>query len=192
MKKGIKLAFLAVVLLGVCWFAGQKMKAARLARLDEPVNQEADVWSLLGHMDSDKVSLEGRKEDSDYPYGYNVGAIEDEQVGKAILLTPDTAIEWEGILSEDASLTIDFFLHPWVADGSDGALLSVAVISGGTVHDYVYEVSANLQNETISLEEFSGEVQIKLTVVNEEGRNKDCDWVILTQCFLSAGAFREE
>lgn len=199
MKKGIQLAIYAVVSLCVCWFAGQQMKAALLMRQEGMASQEEGavkpgegmegqkdgMWNLQDHMDSDQVTIEGRTESSDYPYGYNAGAIEDDQVGRAVLLTPDTAIGWEGVVGEDASLILGFFLHPWVADDSDGALLIVTVTVGGTARDYVYEVGADLQEETLALENVSGEVQIKLAVSNKEGQIADCDWVILAQCTMT-------
>ncbi len=190
MKKSIQLAIFVVLSLCACWFAGQQMKAVRLAHQEKSDEHETDVWSLAEHMDSANVTIEGKAESNDYPYGYNVGAIEDEQVGRAILLTPGTEIGWEGTVSETASLNMGFFLHPWVADGSDGALLNVIITAGGTEHDHVFEVGADLQEEVLSLGEFAGEVRIELAVSNAEGWNTDCDWVILKQCSFSEGDFQ--
>ena len=131
MKKVVKLLCGAVFLLCICWFIGQQLKTARL-------NQEEQAnsgWNLVDYIDTPAVVLNGRTESADYPYGYNLGAIEDDEVGRAVFLTAGTAIEIEGKVAEGTVLDVNYEIHPWVASESDGALLNIAIISGDVKQD---------------------------------------------------------
>ena len=186
MKKVVKLLCGAVFLLCICWFIGQQLKTARL-------NQEEQAnsgWNLVDYIDTPAVVLNGRTESADYPYGYNLGAIEDDEVGRAVFLTAGTAIEIEGKVAEGTVLDVNYEIHPWVASESDGALLNIAIISGDVKQDYVYTVDGNVQRQTISMEQFSDcEVHIEMSVSNEEGKNENCDWVVLRQFSFASGGF---
>lgn len=199
MKKVIRLIVCVMASLCICWIAGQWFKEFRQSKqehvedMEEQEGRENDTWSLAEHMDSESVIVEGLVESEDYPYGYNVGSIEDEQVGRAILLTPDTSIGVEGTVSEESALTLCYFLHPWVAEDSDGALLNISITGNGVERDYVYEVGADMEKQTIDLGEYADKpVRILLSVSNGEGCNADCDWIILSIFSFSEGGFREK
>lgn len=205
MKKGIKLGAAVVLSLCLCWFVGQQLKQARETKQEQNASagqeqngeegredglQEAQpgAWSLAEHMDN--VVVNGLAESGDYPYGYNVGAIEDDEVGQAILLTPDTSIVLEGMLSGEAVLEIEYQIHPWVAADSDGAILNLDVTSAEETQKYTYEVSDTMQNQTLSLSRFAGqEIRMEISVSNEEGNNESCDWVILKRFAFPEGSF---
>ena len=61
------------------------------------------TWNLLDNLDSPAVQISGWMARDDYPYGYNVGKIEDEEVGKTILITPETSIDIRGTASKKIS-----------------------------------------------------------------------------------------
>lgn len=149
------------------------------------------TWNLLDNLDSPAVQISGWMARDDYPYGYNVGKIEDEEVGKTILITPETSIDIRGTTSEELSkLTVCYEIHPWVAASSDGALLNIELLGERQEKQrYIYEVTAETQTQTISLEEYVGcdTFQIKVYVTNADGNNADCDWVILKEFYIRGG-----
>lgn len=203
MKNGIKLAAAAVLSLCLCWFVGQQLKQARQENQGMPAEQElggeesrkegvqAQGWNLADHMDT--VTVYGLAESGDYPYGYNAGAIEDDEVGRAVLLTPDTSIVLEGTISGEAALELEYGIHPWVAADSDGAILNLDVTSAEETQSYTYEVGGTMQSQTLSLSHFAGqEIRMEISVSNEEGNNGSCDWVILKEFTFSEGSFCEK
>lgn len=203
MKNGIKLAAAAVLSLCLCWFVGQQLKQARQENQGMPAEQEqggeesrkegvqAQGWNLADHMDT--VTVSGLAESGDYPYGYNAGAIEDDEVGRAVLLTPDTSIVLEGTISGEAALELEYGIHPWVAADSDGAILNLDVTSAEETQSYTYEVGGTMQSQTLSLSHFAGqEIRMEISVSNEEGNNGSCDWVILKEVTFSEGSFCEK
>lgn len=186
MKKIVKLLGVALLSLGGCWFIGQQMKAARL----NPEAEEKAAWNLVDYIDTPAARLHGRMESEDYPYGYNLGVIEDDEVGRAVLLTMGTEIEIEGTVSEGAVLELGYEIHPWVAAESDGAILNLVIAGENREQDYTYAVGSNLQKQSVPLEQFAGEeVRIQLSVSNEEGKNEICDWVILEEFSFEQGKF---
>lgn len=207
MKKAVKLLGAAVVSLFICYAVGQQLKTMRMdqealgqdgqsqeeqsqgeqSREEQSQEKGADTsWNLVDNMDTTAVILSGRVESDDYPYGYNLGAIEDDEVGKAVLLTAGTTIEAVVNIMGNVELELDYGIHPWVAEGSDGALLNLTVTAGDQIWDYTYIVSSDEQKERISLGQFpDDEMHIKMWVSNEEGQNEECDWVILREFALT-------
>lgn len=186
MKKSLKLITIAVLSLCLCWFIGQQLKQARTDNMPEQ-QAKNEIWNLFDHMDSDETILYGRTESTDYPFGYNLGFIEDEEVGRSVLLTPDTKLTANCTIQEAASLELSFQIHPWVSDDSDGALLHITVTSMSKNQEFVYEAEKTLYTQVLSLSEFgAGNLQFEFTVTNEAGKNENCDWVIIRQFSLSA------
>ncbi len=154
--------------------------------------QEKEVWNLIDNINSGAVTIRGRVESQEYPYGYNVGVIEDAQVKSAVMVTPGTDIVISGTMLEDAALDVEYEIHPWVIDNSDGANLNITVTSEKESKEYVYEVSKKKRSQSISLKRFEGnDVKIKISVSNGKGKNENCDWVILNQFSISEGKFEE-
>lgn len=184
MKKCVKLFTCAILSLCFCWFIGQHLKQTRT---DTPEQQtESKIWNLFDHMDSDETVLWGRTESTDYPFGYNVGLIEDEEVGCSVLLTPDTKLTTNCTVPETASLELSFQIHPWVSDDSDGALLHITITSMSGNQEFVYKAEKALYTEVLSLNEFgAGNLQFEFTVTNEEDKNENCDWVIIRHFSIS-------
>lgn len=162
-----------------------------IVRNDEKRELGNAVWNLSDYMDSKAVSIVGKEESEDYPYGYNVGTIEDDEIGTGILITPGTAIEIDGIVTENMFLDASAVIHPWVAKESDGALLSISITAGKESKNYVYDIDEKTQNLKLALNEFSGgDVRIKIELSNEEGKNENCDWVVLKKFIITGGEFK--
>ncbi len=159
----------------------------------QEIPKEDVSWDLLENIESDGVYIKGRVDSTDYPYGYNVGLIEDEEVQKAVLITPGTSIKVNGKVLEDTTLMLNYEIHPWVADGSDGALLNIVLETNGKTQEFVYDVGNEIQTQTISLKQYKDQtVQVEAFVTNQEGNNENCDWVILKQFAFVGGNFEEK
>lgn len=181
-----KVIFVSTILLCGCAGSQEYPLVRRDASKLQEKNSEGG-WSLTEQIDSDIVTLEGRIETDDYPYGYNVGMIEDEVVGTAVLLTPLTSIEIHDVGTIGNELYLSYAIHPSVVADSDGALLNVQIIADGNDEGdiYQYPVDAVEREQTVSLEAFEGKnINIKLYVSNEAEKGEECDWVILGQCLL--------
>ena len=101
-----------------------------------------DIWSLIEHIAEQNVSIDGKRETEEFPYGYNVGKIQDDTVGSAVLITPGTSIEIKNYkVSEDNAIQVESEIHPWVADKSDGATLNVDIISDGENFKCSYDLT---------------------------------------------------
>lgn len=148
-------------------------------------NTETDTWELVEHMEEQDVVILGQYESSDYPYGYNVGKIQDDTVGTAILVTPGTSIQVNDYsLSQDTFLNIAYEIHPWVASETDGAVLNVDILSEGKKQNFSWNVDAQdgLQRQKISLEEFvNTKINVQVYVTNAENKNEVCDWVTVEE-----------
>lgn len=152
---------------------------------------ETDTWELVEHMEEQKVVITGQYESSEYPYGYNVGKIQDDTVGTAILVTPGTSIQINDYnLSPGTFLNVAYEIHPWVASESDGAVLNVDIVSEEETKSFFWdvEVQAGLQSQKLSLEEFADkQIKIQLYVTNAENKSEACDWIMIEQFSLTQG-----
>lgn len=144
-------------------------------------------WELIDQIETDDVAIRGRTKSSDYPYGYNVGRIEDEKVGAAVLIMPSTSVSVFGEIQQNAELEASLEIHPWVADASDGAVVSIDVICGEEQETFSYEILKEERTEIIDLKEYEGgRVRIVVSVSNKEGCNENCDWLILKTFSIKA------
>ncbi len=142
--------------------------------------QNGEAWQLIEHLEDESVSVWGYQASDQFPYGYNVGKIEDEVVGTAILITPGTSIVVEETFESPVFLSIDYILHPWVAADSDGAVLSVSVENGGNIDSYMFNATDAFQNEVITIDQSSdNDIRITFSVQNKPGGDDICDWLIL-------------
>lgn len=156
--------------------------------LAETLSENAE-WNLLEHIESNNVMVQGRIETEDYPYGYNVGTIEDDEVGKAILLTPGTSISISGTFTNADCLNMEYMIHPWVVENSDGVIFSMNITMDGETQNYSYEVSEGTETQQISFEEYKNkEVEINLQLTNKDGASDTCDWLVLKEFSLGKEA----
>lgn len=142
--------------------------------------EKGDSWNLLEHLDDETVTILGYQTSNDYPYGYNVGEIEDDVVGNAILITPGTSIIVEDSFEEFFFLNFEYILHPWVAENSDGAILNISIEGNGSTGSYTFDAKDSFQDEALDLQQFTGEsVRITFSVQNEPDDNDECDWLVI-------------
>lgn len=155
----------------------------------DPVSN--DVWKLCDSIGTSKVGIDGLKNTEDYPYGYNVGVIEDEVVGQAILITPGTSIKIKNYaVRENDTLYISGIIHPWVSKDSDGAILEISICSKDNEKEYTIKIDPKRISEQIELNDFvNNEINITLSVTNSDGNNEICDWVILQDFAISNGTY---
>lgn len=149
--------------------------------LESKESQIQTDWYLADHLDDESVIVSGYQESSDFPYGYNVGKIEDDVVGNAILITPGTSITALGSFDSTSFLHFNYILHPWTAQNSDGAILEITIKGNGNKDKYTFDVKDSFQNESIPLEKYIADENILITfsVQNEQGNNDQCDWLVL-------------
>lgn len=162
------------------------IKRAFLKTLELPMQDE--VWNLADYMDSDYILVNGKMESEDYPYGYNIGVIEDNAVGRAVLITPNTSVEFKAQISKATDLRMDFAIHPWVAENSDGAIINISVDSEKDEETYSYDVSGAEKEAVIDLNDYIGrKVLVRVWISNAEENNENCDWMILQNFSFAAG-----
>lgn len=175
------LAVLMVFLIGAVYLEAGILKEEMLQRQSGVVDAEAEnstveEWDMMQASDSEEILISGAVETDDYPYGYNVGFIEDDEVGKAFLITPGTEVTIKTEKIKGSQLMIQYFIHPWVAQDSDGAVLKGVITNEDDItEEFEYSVSSESASQYINI---TGK-ELKLYVVNEEGKNSDCDWVII-------------
>lgn len=202
MKKSVKVLAIAGYLAG-CYLIGQYNMHSRQNTENQPNTEVYETeyssgryeiqstsngtWELLAHMDYDGISLGGRESSGDYPYGYNVGKIHDEAVGDAVLLTPGTSVTVERYqVAGGESLSVTYGIHPWVAQKSDGAQLVIEVLKDtGEREEYVYAADGQFRTNELMLDSYRGEcISISFQVRNENGKDEQCDWIILKDVFI--------
>lgn len=154
------------------------LKAAKAA--DTP-----DDFSLIDNRDTGRCWFEGVKETTDTPYGFNAGFIDDESIGGAVILLPNTAM-WLGGTEEYSTLTLTYKIHPWVAKSSDGCVVNVdAVKDGESTSIYQKQISSTdevTENIDISATNTCDYYRIYLT--NTKDMNEDGDWLVFTDVEL--------
>ena len=120
MKKIYKIMGGAIISLLLCWFVGQQING----QTEEPPRgivqedvfrsqEENDIgWHLADNIDSDKVEIVGLVNSEDYPYGYNVGRIQDDIFEQAVLITPETEINIHFAELKGKCLQVSYQIHP--------------------------------------------------------------------------------
>lgn len=179
MNKKAFITILAFLWLAGCYMIGQ-LTHKRAENTVSDYYSSCNLWDVVY---SGKAKITGYSESSDYPFGYNVGAIEDDEMGKSIFLTPGTAISVSisDLMKEDISLQAR--IHPWVASSSDGALLQVSVLSDDLDDLFVYDVT-NSETTDFVIEAnsiMSSTAVVSFSVSNSENKDESCDWVIIQE-----------
>lgn len=151
----------------------------------------AKNWILYDNMDTSAVSIEGKIDTTEYPYGYNVGAILDDKIGEAILITPGTSIEIKDYnVQENDDLYLSYAIHPWVSEKSDGSLLKLNITSKHDNQEYVFEVGEKTEQNKINLEMFyDTKVDITVSIDKLENQDEICDWVVLRDFAITSESY---
>lgn len=195
MKKRVIIAAVAVVWLAGCWIIGHTVNKKDIdgasgngqssvssAGSEVSADSNANIDILLAAIEEGSANITGYMETSDYPYGHNAGMIEDDEVGKAILVTPGASVEIPVIREDKNVLSFECLIHPWVSKDSDGCSLLLSVTDDENIHEYKYELDSESQKVAVPIEEFTGEILLlTFSVVNDDGATEACDWAIVRE-----------
>lgn len=140
------------------------------------------------------LEWENQKETEENPWGTTAGIIETEAGAKAALLTPGTGLRVTQSVEEDV-IAIRYYIHPWVAEFSDGLTFSYSVAPASEQEVASSDGVADGKTQEIQIEEKDAGRVLELeldvsqyhgmTVVIEffnlmvDGANQDGDWLVL-------------
>ncbi len=121
----------------------------------------------------------------DNPWGKTAGIFEMEDIGECIFLTPNTGIQINDVSSMKELLSFKIRIHPWVAELSDGAGLTVWLMNSN--NDIVLEDGINIESEdewvylSYNLSEYENVSRIQLLCNNGKNNDDNGDWVIILE-----------
>lgn len=128
------------------------------------------------------AAWENQNEADDNPWGKTADIIDTEDGNQAIFLTPGTGVEISCHVDEaDTHLTLVYYIHPWVAEASDGLHFTVTV-NDTIIEDIQIEQDDVLKTKQmdIDLSDYEGEaVLIEIRNLMEDGAKLDGDWLVL-------------
>lgn len=162
-------------------------------------NEEVDLTHLEDKYvfwdNYEEIVVFGNSSTNENPWGSTIAKIEDEKVGKAIFMTPETGMETQIKVPENGVLYFEYNLYSEVGVKSDGAKLCLEItdLDGTEVINREYNIALNedFLSDSIDLKEYINQnIKIKFTCSNDKSNNSDCDWVILKNAKL-LGGFRE-
>ena len=165
-KKKLTGLVIPIVWLVACYFIGQHVN---MPGRSVPVGAEPSVAEVTA-VPPDTVASHGytvtfhdvQAVDTDQiPWGFTAGEIELEDGTSALLLTPGTYVTLKG------ATEIEYSIHPWMAQISDGALLLIS----DSVDERQLEVTAGWNRVALS----GGACTVSLVATE----NQDGDWIIL-------------
>nr|WP_318702811.1 cellulase family glycosylhydrolase [uncultured Acetatifactor sp.] len=181
MKKSVKLVSAAVLSMVLCWFVGQQLKG-----LNEPMQQSVqETESEMPKEENDSFGIlefEGAQDTEDNPWQQTAGLFEMEEMGECIFLTPNTAVT---ILETGSrqNITLQYSIHPWMRENSDGAGLLVWVLDeeDNILYQEEWSVSSteDWQEQTLSLGDYANSCKVKISCNNGSGDNDNGDWVVI-------------
>ena len=151
----------------------------------QQANRVGSELIQTGALEQNRVSLssavfDGASKAQDNPWGMLAGVIDFE--GEEVLfLTPDTSAQLS--LEDETPIVIQYRIHPWVSEGSDGAGLLVWLMDEqGNILSQT-EVLADAQGAwqylRLNLEDTPDVAAIKLLCNNGGNGNNDADWLIV-------------
>ena len=188
MKRIIGVLVGSAIFLLACWWIGRVLhpgNAESTVHEAESVEGTGEHSTDAWHWDGNNISFENSKDTNDNPWGYTAGMIDTDDDGKCIFMTPSTAVILDGISKEifEKGLSLQFQIHPWVADGSDGAGVSVLFVSDeGKIIEHeevVVDNKGGWQKHVFKLSVDEEVSKIKLICNSGNGQDEAADWVII-------------
>ena len=151
-------------------------------------DSNAKAYDLIEEFSN--LTLIGQNAVDDNPWGSNLTVFEDEERGTCLLMTPGTEVSARYLVQEEDALCWNCGIHPWMAEISDGAELTITVC--GIDQDEIriiesFQITAadTYEQDSISLTEFVGtEVQLTLSVGNGNNDDSSGDWLIFDQLMI--------
>lgn len=126
---------------------------------------------------------ENQENTNDNPWGTTAGIIDTEKGKKAIFLTPGTGVKIKYHANKDAQFIFVYYIHPWVAEMSDG--LNFAVEVNDKIIENIEIKSDDVGKERekkIDLSEYEGEnVIIEIRNLLQDGKELDGDWLVIEE-----------
>lgn len=184
----------AALLLGLvlAFLVGQHVVAPIQNKALEQKNENPE--ESAGAEQEYMLEWENQKETEENPWGTTAGIIETETGTKAALLTPGTGLRVTQSVEEDV-IAIRYYIHPWVAEFSDGLTFSYSVAPASEQEVASSDGVADGKTQEIQIEEKDAGRVLELeldvsqyhgmTVVIEffnlmvDGANQDGDWLVL-------------
>lgn len=122
------------------------------------------------------ITFEGNHEVADNPWGVNAGIVEDDDIGKCVLLTPGTGFTIENI--NDKEFLLQTKLHPWAASSSDGVTLDISLMGSNDelINEYFVDIDSNDSWLDLSLDIEDINNLSKIKVICDNGKNDDSSW----------------
>ncbi len=148
----------------------------------EPAEEDVN----LSDVDNDdewhgfRLAFENSDETTDNPWGFTAGLIDVDE-DKCVFLTPNTGVMIYP--NETGSVSVfDAYIHPWVADASDGAGLVVWYLdkNDGIVGQEEVNVGTDGENAKLALDltRYHEADHFKI-LCNNGGSDDSSDWVVV-------------
>lgn len=162
-------------------------KALLTEATDASETSAQDDWNNSEMVDSEdwqdlNLSFDNCVETTDNPWGTTAGLIDVDDIGKCILLTPNTSFTIKDLTS-DSLVSLEAEIHPWVAESSDGAGINVWIMDENGEILKTDEISIDSGRGWCSIQYSIGEIenatQIKFLCNNGKADDDSCDWVII-------------
>lgn len=197
-KQVIKIALAFVLSCSMAYLIGQKVVLPLTNRKASDQQQEmidSDRMQQQREEDSStatydlirnfaELSLTGQCAVDDNPWGSNLTTFEDEEHGTCLLMTPGTEISARYVLQGEETLRWSSNIHPWMAEISDGANLTITVCGTDQeqpkiTESFLVTATDSYEQDSISLAEYTGmEIQVTLSVDNGDHGDSSGDWLV--------------
>ena len=126
------------------------------------------------------VNIEHYQPTEDNPWGINAGIVDTVTDGFCLFLTPDTAASFQNL--QEYSLILEMKIHPWVADMSDGAEITLIQMDKDHVvlkqNSFLITSADTVKVNLAELLDADCE-SVLLMCGNGLNGNSDADWVII-------------
>lgn len=129
-----------------------------------------------------RIAFENAAATGDNPWGFTAGLIDADDGSQHLFLTPNTAVTIYDLLGDD-QLALQFRVHPWVAEYSDGA--GVLVWFQDDEERIVEEDSVSVDNSDnwteylVDLSMLAEVTRVKLLCNNGVNDDDSGDWVVV-------------
>ena len=136
-----------------------------------------------------QVSFLNTKATEDNPWGFTAGAIDTDEDGRCLLLTPGTGAMLRE-LDDESAVRLSMRLHPWVAEKSDGAGLKVAYLD--EQDEVVAEDELALEKDQeiqydVELAQHPTATHVRMLCNSGKKQNSDGDWVVIGVLQITKG-----
>lgn len=195
MKKAIKFSIWIFVGFFVCYLIGQNivLPLRMKNQMEEVMNNsqegiagvknDEDGFVVVNHLQ--EMHFEGKKDVDDNPWGFTIGEIDVDNVGRCLLMTPGTKMFCVVSDVSDESLQLKWMIHPWVREDSDGLEVVVTVMdtddsSKKIEKKFEIQKSEDFLNEVLDISMFEGgKVDVEIECFNGANNDSTADWLVI-------------